>query len=174
MASTQSVAQWHARQPAWYFRHGAPLDEIKAEFIKGTRGNEISISGIPRFGNKIAFTANCVVLDTPSRYEDNLKNQPTVQLAGDELLAFVKSLEDLLQGCVKDAEQRESAKSNIFGETFVRAKVSDFLRVWEGGKRTDEGFPKPGSEVLVMGTAKPYVMAGRWGLTVTIFQIQTV
>ena len=150
------------------------MDEIKAECIRGTRGNEISISGIPRFGNKIAFTSKCVVLDAPSRYEDNPKNQPTVQLAGGELLEFVKSLEDLLQGCVKDAEQRESAKSNIFGETFIRAKVSDFLRVWEGETRTDKGFPKPGSEVFVMGTAKPYIMAGKWGVTLTVFQIQTV
>jgi hypothetical protein len=150
------------------------LDDIRAECIRGPRGNEISISGIPRFGNKIAFTAKCVVLDAPSRYEDNPKNALTVQLAGDELLAFMKSLEDLLQGCVKDAEQRESAKSNIFGETFIRAKVSDFLRVWEGETRTDEGFPKPGSEVLVMGTAKPYIMAGKWGITATIFQIQTI
>lgn len=175
MATTMSVAQWHALQPAWYFRQGAPLDDVKAEFIRGTRGHEIVLSGLSRFANKLAFTAKCTVLDEPRRFgDDHSKNFLTVSLGGEELVTFIGQAHELIQKCVRDTDQVDPAKMNVFGETYITAKIAGAgqLRLWKNDQRIEGNFPKPTSEVVIMGVVKPYVMAGKWGSSVIIYQVQ--
>ena len=159
-----SIAQWHACQPAWYFRAGEPFDGVEAY----VGNDEIALSGAPRFGNKLAFTSRCTVLDAPSRHFDDPTNPPFVSLAGGELLAFL-------------AQARERIRTSLCGMlpeevpgACVSARISDYLRFkrWYGGEIAAWAFPPPGSVAVVMGIAKPYIVAGRWGLSVTIFEIE--
>lgn len=163
---TTTLARWHASRPAWYFRAGEPLDGVEVDV---TEDNEIEISGVPRFGNKLAFTSRCTVLDAPSRYLDDPKKPLTVTLAGDELLAFVAQVRKLLRGCLRGRLAEEAASS------YLSARMSDCLRfkLWKNGEPTALGFPPPGSEAIVMGVVKPHVAAGRWGLSVTIFELES-
>ena len=163
---TTSVVRWHDSRPAWYFRAGEPLDGVDVNF---TENDKIAISGVPRFGNKLAFTGKCTVLDVPNLTDPN--KPPTVTLSGDDLSAFLAQVRELLRGRLRDRLSEEVAT-----DTFISASISDCLRFkrWKDGKPTARNFPRPGSSAIVMGFAKPHVATGEWGLSVTILEIEEI
>ena len=180
---SKTVAQWH-EEPAcegadgketFYFRPGTPTDTIKAELRHGLRGALQIAVGSPRFENKVAFTAKVAALSEPSRFDDDPKNPKTVNIASTELFDWIKSIAAKVDAVVGNAARyTDPYKTDLFGETFIRAKLFDDHQIrWhnKAGERV-EAFPLKEQQILIMAMLKPYLMNGSWGLTVNIYQIQ--
>ena len=180
---SKTVAQWH-EEPAWvggdgkesfYYRPGGPTDTIKAELRHGLRGALQIAVGSPRFENKVAFTAKVAALSEPSRFDDDPKNPKTVNIASTELFDWIKSIAAKVDAVVGNAARyTDPYKTDLFGETFIRAKLFDDHQIrWhnKAGERV-EAFPLKEQQILIMAMLKPYLMNGAWGLTVNIYQIQ--
>ena len=170
MATTKSIAQWHAKEPAFYYRPGAPLDTVKPDYTRGPRGADVRVTS-QYFPNKIGFTAKCTILDEPKRYMDDPKNPTTLSVGGDDFIDFLGQIEAIIAPGMKE-ELRPAKKTNDFGESYTKTKVSDLNRLWKNDTERTETFPAREQQVIIMGTIKPYVVNGVWGLTTTIFQMQ--
>ena len=76
----------------------------------------------------------------------------------------------------KAATYKDPFKTDLFGETFIRAKlfprhVMSMRWFTKEGERV-ESFPLKDKQVYIMAMLKPYLMNGTWGLTVNIYQFQ--
>jgi len=121
-------------------------------------------------GNQAAIACEAELLLGPHRWNDDPKQALQCTVSSDALVRFVQAMEAWLAPQMK-GEARSAVRSNIFGEHFVRAKVTPETRFFDvAGERTP-GAPGA-SNCRFLLAPRPYALNGAVGLSIRALAIQ--
>ena len=97
----------------------------------------------------------------------------TCTLQGDALMTWVAALEEwLLPKIQGSGEVKTNVKTNIFAETFVKVKMTQWTRHFTAeGTQVDSAEYSTGQQVWVLLALKPYCLGAK-GLSLRALAIQ--
>ena len=169
---------WHTAEKALYYRPDGSrsLEDIQCEVARGVKGPQINLLYMTPCPGQIGFTAKVRVLSEPGRFNDDPKNPTNIALAGDDFMDFLAACEKKVAQTVGDAAQLKPLEHvNIYGERYARGKLHTEMRYWDqNNQRTEEPTKFTELDALIMGQLRPWLMHGQWGLSLRIFQLQTL
>ena len=153
-----------AAMAMWTEARFATVDFDKADWTLTEKG--LFFKGFPA-----AVACEAELLLGPHRWNDDPKQSLQVTVTSDALVKWVQDLEAWLAPQMK-GEARSAVRSNIFGETFVRAKITPETRFYDS---TGERAPKaPGASTRCqfLLAPRPYTLNGAVGLSLRALAIQ--
>ena len=148
----------------WTEARFATVDFDKADWT-------LTEKGLFHKGFPAAVACEAELLLAPHRWNEDPKQALQVTVSSDALIKWVRDLEAWLEPQMK-GEARSAVRSNIFGETFVRAKITPETRFYDS---TGERVPKaPGASTKCqfLLAPRPYTLNGAVGLSLRVLAIQ--
>jgi hypothetical protein len=172
---TKSPREWHEMPVPWYSR--ADGNNVTSEFDEwsvqeSARGPFLHT---PRFKNSANVTAVATLATTPTRWNDDARSAITCQLCSPELCFWLMQLEEWAHPKITGPEEARSVvKTNLFGETVVRAKFTSISRYFDeaGAALSEMPTLAAGAKVCVLVNVNLYRANGCKGLTVRILCLQ--
>ena len=160
---------WHENVNSPYLRpESCDFDKLQWEVRESAGKTSIWIPG----GGALVFTAKALLLGPPSRWNDDPRQALTVRLQGDQLTTWLRDIEDwALPKIVSREEAKTIVKTNVFQETYVRAKLSNATRFYNKNNEQTTQCPEAG-EVTCLLSAFVYRMNGLKGLSLRVLAIQ--
>ena len=166
MATPQT---WHANKESPYMCiTDGHLDAAQWEIREVAGRPSIWIPG----GAPLLFTATATLLGPPARWNDDPRQALTVRLTGEPLIGWLKALEDWSLTKISTREEPKTiVKTNVFQETYARAKLSSSTRFYDKDgnqvKQCCEGGP-----VTCLFGVNLYRMNGLKGISLRVLAIQ--
>ena len=160
---------WHGNKESPYLRvTDSTLDAAHWEIRESNGRPSIWLPG----GAPLLFTATATLLGPPSRWNDDPRQALTVRLTGEPLIGWIKSLEDWSLSRIQTREEPKTiVKTNVFQETYARAKLSNGTRFYDKdgnqAKQCCDGGP-----VTCLFSVGLYRMNGLKGISLRVLAIQ--
>ena len=148
----------------WTEARFATVDFDKAD-------STLTEKGLFHKGFPAAVACEAELLLAPHRWNEDPKQALQVTVASDALIKWVQDLEAWLEPQMK-GEARSAVRSNIFGETYVRAKITPETRFYNStGERASKA-PGASTKCQFLLAPRPYTLNGAVGLSLRVLAIQ--
>jgi hypothetical protein len=166
----KAPAAWHADPTTPFAKADVPLRDTDWTVSDTGRGPSL----LSTAGRPAAVTAQAVLMQPPSRWNEDPKQPLSCTLTSDSLISWIRSMEAWVLPHLKGTDARSPIKTNAFEETYVRAKLGPETRYFSADGVLLPGPPTlaPNTPCTVLLSVKPYQMNGAVGLSLRVLAIQ--